>query len=251
MNPSPSLSDSQQSSPKPAPEHSNTAAQSIASQQNTPSVSRDTTPVPPSKPATPGSDAPVAANATNSAPHTSVNAPVTSSVPALSATAPQFRTRLIDAPIDLAALTLPSDVGKTHLRTSSMDSSSFDAASEFSSNAAVFGDGRSAYLFLFPLPSNPSSCCLLAPTQESFPPLQTSSLTAPSPSLVSNPSIQSPTLTATSISSHSSSELRTPNVYINGLPPNFPEDKLLEMTAPFGEVLSVRTFTRHVSEKPS
>lgn len=155
MNPSPSPSDSQQSSPKPAPEHSNTAAQSIASQQNTPSVSRDTTPVPPSKPATPGSDAPVAANATNSAPHTSVNAPVTSSVPALSAAAPQFRTRLIDAPIDLAALTLPSDVGKTHLRTSSMDSGSFDAASEFSSNAAVFGDGRSAYLFLFPHPSNP------------------------------------------------------------------------------------------------
>ena len=45
--------------------------------------------------------------------------------------------------------------------------------------------------------------------------------------------------------------LRTPNVYINGLPPNFPEDKLLEMTRGFGEVLSVRTFTRHVSDKPS
>ncbi len=42
-----------------------------------------------------------------------------------------------------------------------------------------------------------------------------------------------------------------PNVYINGLPPNFPEEDLLAMTRPFGPVLSVRTFTRHVSDKPS
>jgi len=40
-------------------------------------------------------------------------------------------------------------------------------------------------------------------------------------------------------------------VYINGLPPNFPEEDLLAMTKPFGEVISVRTFTRHVSDKPS
>lgn len=45
--------------------------------------------------------------------------------------------------------------------------------------------------------------------------------------------------------------LKTPNVYINGLPPNFPEEDLLAMTKPFGEVVSVRTFTRHVSDKPS
>ena len=44
---------------------------------------------------------------------------------------------------------------------------------------------------------------------------------------------------------------RPPNVYINGLPPNFPEEELLNMTRPFGAVLSVRTFTRHVSDKPS
>lgn len=78
----------------------------------------------------------------------------------------------------------------------------------------------------------------------------------PSPSFSSGPF--SPTLSpqpsnASMGSSQGSNDpsLRTPNVYINGLPPNFPEDKLLEMTRGFGEVLSVRTFTRHVSDKPS
>ncbi|OBZ78347.1 DNA mismatch repair protein msh-2 [Grifola frondosa] len=45
--------------------------------------------------------------------------------------------------------------------------------------------------------------------------------------------------------------LAYPNVYINGLPPNFPEDQLFAMTREFGTVTSVRTFTRHVSDKPS
>ncbi|KAJ7151982.1 hypothetical protein C8R46DRAFT_1303338 [Mycena filopes] len=40
----------------------------------------------------------------------------------------------------------------------------------------------------------------------------------------------------------------TPNVYINGLPPNFPEDQLFELAAPFGAVRSVRSFTRHVGD---
>jgi hypothetical protein len=44
---------------------------------------------------------------------------------------------------------------------------------------------------------------------------------------------------------------RTPNVYINGLPPHFPEDQLLAMATPFGEVRSVRTFTRHVRDSES
>ena len=52
-------------------------------------------------------------------------------------------------------------------------------------------------------------------------------------------------------SSASADELKTPNVYINGLPPNFPEEQLLAMTREFGEVISVRTFTRHVSDRPS
>ena len=44
---------------------------------------------------------------------------------------------------------------------------------------------------------------------------------------------------------------RTPNIYINGLPPNFPEQDLFALARPFGEVKSVRSFTRHVSEKPT
>ncbi|KAI9508240.1 hypothetical protein F5148DRAFT_1284260 [Russula earlei] len=47
------------------------------------------------------------------------------------------------------------------------------------------------------------------------------------------------------------SELRIPNVYINGLPPNFPEEQLYALTKDFGAVVSVRTFTRHVSDRPS
>lgn len=46
-------------------------------------------------------------------------------------------------------------------------------------------------------------------------------------------------------------EVRVPNVYINGLPPNFPEEQLYAITKEFGGVISVRTFTRHVSDRPS
>ncbi|KZT63830.1 hypothetical protein DAEQUDRAFT_85503 [Daedalea quercina L-15889] len=49
----------------------------------------------------------------------------------------------------------------------------------------------------------------------------------------------------------SGTDFRTPNVYINGLPPNFPEEELFKMTREFGMVVSVRTFTRHVCDKPS
>ncbi|KIJ63818.1 hypothetical protein HYDPIDRAFT_29166 [Hydnomerulius pinastri MD-312] len=49
----------------------------------------------------------------------------------------------------------------------------------------------------------------------------------------------------------SSASQRTPNVYINGLPPHFPEQELFALARQFGEVKSVRTFTRHVSEKPT
>lgn len=44
---------------------------------------------------------------------------------------------------------------------------------------------------------------------------------------------------------------KTPNVYINGLPPHFREDQLHDLTAPFGEIRSVRTFTRHVRDSES
>ncbi|KAM6492239.1 hypothetical protein JOM56_011963 [Amanita muscaria] len=44
---------------------------------------------------------------------------------------------------------------------------------------------------------------------------------------------------------------KTPNVYINGLPPHFPEEQLYALAAPFGPVRSVRTFTRHVKDSES
>jgi hypothetical protein len=44
---------------------------------------------------------------------------------------------------------------------------------------------------------------------------------------------------------------KTANVYINGLPPHFPEDQLFALAAPFGGVRSVRTFTRHVRDSES
>ncbi|PPQ75600.1 hypothetical protein CVT24_010910 [Panaeolus cyanescens] len=45
-----------------------------------------------------------------------------------------------------------------------------------------------------------------------------------------------------------SASSKTPNVYINGLPPHFPEDQLYALAAPYGEIRSVRTFTRHVRD---
>ncbi|KAF7362755.1 RRM domain-containing protein [Mycena venus] len=44
---------------------------------------------------------------------------------------------------------------------------------------------------------------------------------------------------------------KTSNVYINGLPANFRDDQLYAIAAPFGEVLSVRCFTRNTAKNPS
>ncbi|KAJ7624302.1 hypothetical protein DFH06DRAFT_1481625 [Mycena polygramma] len=44
---------------------------------------------------------------------------------------------------------------------------------------------------------------------------------------------------------------KMPNVYINGLPANFREDQLLAIASPFGEVVSVRCFTRNTTKNPS
>ncbi|TDL24502.1 hypothetical protein BD410DRAFT_838030 [Rickenella mellea] len=46
-------------------------------------------------------------------------------------------------------------------------------------------------------------------------------------------------------------QVKTPNVYINGLPPHFPDEQLYMITKEFGGVVSVRTFTRHVGERLS
>ena len=40
-------------------------------------------------------------------------------------------------------------------------------------------------------------------------------------------------------------------IYINGLPPHFLEDQLFVLASPFGEIGSVRTFTRHVRDSES
>lgn len=45
--------------------------------------------------------------------------------------------------------------------------------------------------------------------------------------------------------------VKTPNVYINGLPANFREPQLLAIASPFGEVVSVRCFTRSTAKSPS
>lgn len=50
---------------------------------------------------------------------------------------------------------------------------------------------------------------------------------------------------------HQDQDHRTPNVYINGLPPQCPESALYTLTCAFGEVRSVRTFTRHVCGRAS
>ncbi|KAI0342290.1 hypothetical protein BDW22DRAFT_1440088 [Trametopsis cervina] len=93
--------------------------------------------------------------------------------------------------------------------------------------------------------SNPSLMGLSSlPSLASIPSSLSSFMSTPS--LASQPS---PTLSSTGGSVCDG--MKTPNVYINGLPPNFPEEDLLAMTKPFGEVVSVRTFTRHVSDKPS
>ena len=55
----------------------------------------------------------------------------------------------------------------------------------------------------------------------------------------------------TTVSKADPIELRVPNVYVNGLPPNFPEEQLYALTKDFGAIVSVRTFTRHVSDRPS
>ena len=60
-----------------------------------------------------------------------------------------------------------------------------------------------------------------------------------------------PCVQTATVTKEDPSELRVPNVYINGLPPNFPEEQLYALTKDFGVVVSVRTFTRHVSDRPS
>ncbi|KAF7984437.1 hypothetical protein HWV62_14512 [Athelia sp. TMB] len=69
---------------------------------------------------------------------------------------------------------------------------------------------------------------------------------APAPAIIQLP----PTINAPA-SAGLELDHRTPNVYINGLPPNYPEASLYTLTCAFGAVRSVRTFTRHVGGRAS
>lgn len=123
-----------------------TVNQQETSQQHIPTVSRDTTPVAFSKPSTPPVSSqsrpltpPDSAPRTSSA--TSTTSPAVTTGSTLSAAAPQFRTRLIDAPIDLAGLVPPTD-GPSLLHNSTMGSSGGDVL-DYSSGLSTFEDGRS------------------------------------------------------------------------------------------------------------
>ncbi|KAI0777265.1 hypothetical protein BD413DRAFT_466980 [Trametes elegans] len=161
----------------------------------------------------------------------SPSSPNTSSVTSLSTTlsaaAPQFQSRLLDTPIDIHELApeLESPIAgkETDKATSAADHDLIDTTREQSSLTPT-PDGR-VPLNVLPPAFVPAAVRTKAEQQPA------PAKIAPTPTEEAGP--------------------HPPNVYINGLPPNFPEDDLLAMTRPFGKVLSVRTFTRHVSDKPS
>ena len=92
------------------------------------------------------------------------------------------------------------------------------------------------------------SCSLTAGAPEAAaPPMSRATLSNSAPTVQPDP--EAPGVPAATKAD--SGEQRVPNVYINGLPPNFPEEQLYALTKDFGGVVSVRTFTRHVSDRPS
>ncbi|OCH93898.1 hypothetical protein OBBRIDRAFT_237963 [Obba rivulosa] len=138
----------------------------------------------------------------------------------LSVAAPQFQSRLLDAPIDIHGLV--SHAG---------------GAPGLGQSLGVAQNGASEG-------AQPQPQTRVQPPSASHAPIQQmqSAQQAPAAAHAQIQVQQAP---------GGEEEVRTPNVYINGLPPNFPEEQLLAMTRDFGAVVSVRTFTRHVSDKPS
>ncbi|KAI9065627.1 hypothetical protein FKP32DRAFT_1590416 [Trametes sanguinea] len=185
-------------------------------------------------PTPPDSSSRTAANFTSSprsdsSPNTSAVAHSLSST--LSAAAPQFQSRLLDTPIDI------------HVLAPELDS---PATSVASAGTEAARDGTAAYKMReqgSPTPTQDASSRTGLPEQ--LPPPFVPAATRPR---------RDEEVVVTAVAppeSPNDSEPKPPNVYINGLPPNFPEEDLLAMCSPFGNVLSVRTFTRHVSDKPS
>ncbi|CDO78004.1 hypothetical protein BN946_scf184664.g1 [Trametes cinnabarina] len=160
------------------------------------------------------------ASTTTSAPH--------SLSTTLSAAAPQFQSRLLDTPNNIH-----------HSPATSVDNS--DTGSE------AVRDGKAAYRVreqVSPAPIQDAASRRGLPEQ--LPPPF-----VPAAVHFNRDEASVPAAVTPQSSPDSDSEPKPPNVYINGLPPNFPEEDLLAMCSPFGTVLSVRTFTRHVSDKPS
>ncbi|KAG5643042.1 hypothetical protein DXG03_001654 [Asterophora parasitica] len=100
--------------------------------------------------------------------------------------------------------------------------------------------------------TNSASTLPSAPPPTSASPNTSTSASSPAPitAIPSAPVSSNADIHSTSPAS-TSTEFKTANVYINGLPPHFPEERLFALASPFGPVRSVRTFTRHVRESES
>ncbi|KAI0635328.1 hypothetical protein C8Q77DRAFT_1156630 [Trametes polyzona] len=147
----------------------------------------------------------------------------------LSAAAPQFQSRLLDTPIDIQDLSSELDSPPT---------------SRAPAVTAVDLDNAQA---TYKLREQGSP----TPTQDvSSRNGQVESLPPPFVPVTARRKVEEEQANVAPAASQSSTS-HPPNVYINGLPPNFPEEDLLAMTRVYGNVISVRTFTRHVSDKPS
>ncbi|KAH8097017.1 hypothetical protein BXZ70DRAFT_1009343 [Cristinia sonorae] len=221
----------------------------------------------------------------------SASSPALSTPSTLSPAAPQFqmKPRLLDAPINIHELRLSSAQDGMHGRTRTT-SGGISGSDVLSLTTALLNEGPTPTQESFKslqLPSRPADSVQTKASSAPFgppnptthiieiddspiPPSEASPSTGSSgasPSLVAGfshpalvqyqthgnpgPRMMSPASTMSDSQSADADDFKTPNVYINGLPPNFPEDQLLAMTREFGEVVSVRTFTRHVSDRPS
>ncbi|KAI0646465.1 hypothetical protein C8Q79DRAFT_1010090 [Trametes meyenii] len=223
MSGSPALA---QLSPRRSPSLSSAFPRSPCDTPSTPPASSCMSHAPPTPPDSESRVAPNAASSplSNPSPNTSSALSLSST---LSASAPQFQSRLIDTPIDI------------HDLSADVDSASVPVQS---SPSVTDGEGAAVYRALErDSPTPPQGVSLRTVQPNGLPPAFVPA--AARPVCAQDPA---PALTESQDGS-----TQPPNVYINGLPPNFPEEDLLAMTRPFGNVLSVRTFTRHVSDKPS
>ncbi|EMD34808.1 hypothetical protein CERSUDRAFT_116992 [Gelatoporia subvermispora B] len=190
---------------------------------------------------------------TNSSPVSSTSVSSTSSTSTLSVNAPQFQSRLNDAPIDIHGLVTPPHNASPAFAQNGLGATAPGASAIEHVQTRVHVPGSNLSL---PYTLPPASQLPDAPQVQA----QVPSVTHEQPQ--TRPQAQAPATLSTFAEAQPQPQpqpqgggdhidVRTPNVYINGLPPNFAEEQLLAMTREFGEVISVRTFTRHVSDRPS